>query len=212
VQPIYVSKLFDLLKFLDIEQQAVVRELGASKTQVSLWAHGIRPIAKHFAAPFVRFLALHLTERLVTEKAQSRPRGTTVLTGGTTYDTWAFQAMSLLAAWHTELLGKSGALEESLRQHVQQLHADVAQGVRKRPVNEFHEIVQRAKEIVRELRFLSYLDHRPEDRLMKQPLGPDDIDQAEYLFRLAWWAGIHGESRDTHAEHEKSNAPPAPNR
>jgi hypothetical protein len=53
MQPVYVSKLFDQLEFLGIEQKAVAKALEASKPQVSLWAHSKRPMPKTLAWPFI---------------------------------------------------------------------------------------------------------------------------------------------------------------
>jgi hypothetical protein len=62
VQPMYVSALFTLLKSLDVEQRAVVRALRTSETQVSLWAHGKRPVPKAQARPFLLMVRRELAQ------------------------------------------------------------------------------------------------------------------------------------------------------
>jgi predicted transcriptional regulator len=73
MQPVYVNKLFELLEFLGIEQKAVVKVLGASKTQVSLWAHGKRPIPKKQALPFIWFVSDSITDALQQAMAETHP-------------------------------------------------------------------------------------------------------------------------------------------
>jgi hypothetical protein len=55
-RPLFVGRLFALLHSLGIEQQAIVRALGASKPLVSYWATGKRPMAPHWQAPFLRYV------------------------------------------------------------------------------------------------------------------------------------------------------------
>jgi transcriptional regulator with XRE-family HTH domain len=51
--PIYAKSLFELMKFLGWEQQAIAERLGVSKSSISLWATGTRPISKRHEQPFL---------------------------------------------------------------------------------------------------------------------------------------------------------------
>jgi transcriptional regulator with XRE-family HTH domain len=59
MQPVYVSRVFRILRILSVSQQAVAAHLGVSKTRVSLWANEdpskVEPIARKHVRPFLRY-------------------------------------------------------------------------------------------------------------------------------------------------------------
>jgi hypothetical protein len=78
MQPVYVAKLFELLEFLGIKQMDIVKAFGAAKTQVSLWAHGKRPVPKALVRPLLTMVLRALDQvQAEAEEAQRQPAVTT---------------------------------------------------------------------------------------------------------------------------------------
>jgi DNA-binding transcriptional regulator YdaS (Cro superfamily) len=61
------------LRTLGVEQQRVVTTLGASKTQVSLWANGHRPLPGKLVPAFRHFVESAIAEQRAAVLAQYPP-------------------------------------------------------------------------------------------------------------------------------------------
>jgi transcriptional regulator with XRE-family HTH domain len=201
---LYVSKLFDLLKVLHVEQAEVVNELGVHKGQVSRWANGKRVLPDRYALQFVRFVATKLTEALAQAKANDQPAGSSILTGAGTRvaDAFVREVMGLLAGWDLELYEQLGKLGEAVRNDLARLASYVMQDPAKLSTTQRRELYDTTKDLERHLRYSSFLRDEPDDRLLKRPIGRDDIDPLEYFRRLVTWAGIAERSQQAGADHD----------
>jgi transcriptional regulator with XRE-family HTH domain len=217
VHPIYVSKLFDVLKLLKIEQQEVCRALGASKTQVSLWAHGKRPIPKSMALPFIQFIERAISNAL--ERAMDAKRGPgesarEVFDRAEAMDSQERQAMlnawlaeyvrqqkhlplsrqlnEVLYTWGMEIANTNGELAQEIQSRIQRLIPYEKQDPMTWSREERRELLQANLDLVRYLRYLEQLLDRPEEREWPREPGPD-MHPLGFLNQLAGYAGIRAE-------------------
>jgi transcriptional regulator with XRE-family HTH domain len=199
---LYVSKLFNLLKVLHVEQAEVVKELSVHKAQVSRWAKGERVLPDRYTLPFVRFVEAKLAAALAQAKAQAQTAGRTILTGGSTADAFEWEIRGLLAGWDLELYQQKGKLGDTVRNDMATLASYASQDIAKLSTTQRRELYDTTKRLEKHLRYSSFLRDQPEDRLLKRPIGRDDIDALEYFRRLVAWAGIEERSHVAGADHE----------
>jgi hypothetical protein len=201
---VYVSKLFDLLKVLHVEQVEVVKALGVHKGQVSRWAKGKRVLPGRYTPAFTRFVEDKLVAALAQAKAQAQPAGTTVLTGAgrSTAQVFEWEVMGLLAGWDLELYEQMGKLGHTVRSDMAALASYVTQDIAKLSTTERRELYDTVKRLEKHLRYSSFLRDPPEDRLLKRPIGRDDISALEYFRRLTVWALVGERSHEAGADHE----------
>src|SRR4026208_2414910 len=71
MRPVYVRKLFELLRGLEVEvsQAAMARHWGVTDSTISMWASGQRPLAKRQKEAFIAFVAERMTEAYAPLKA-----------------------------------------------------------------------------------------------------------------------------------------------
>jgi hypothetical protein len=188
---LYVSKLFDLLKVLHVKQEEVVKELRVNKAQVSRWATRERVLPDRYLPAFTRFVEAKLAAAIAQAKANDQPaRGVTILTGAgrSTADAFEWEVRGLLAGWDLELYEQLGKLGEIVRSDMAALASYVTQDIAKLSTTERRELYDAVKRLEKHLRYSSFLRDPPEDRLLKRPIGRDDIDALEYFRRLVVWA------------------------
>lgn len=189
--PIYASKLFELLRFLRVDQHIVVAEVGLDKHTVSRLAHGTRPIPKAYVAPFFRFVGTKILEGLTLAQARDYPLGATVLTGAiTSAALFEHEVMGLLAQWELELYDRKGELTQSVQQSLEALASYRPQDVTKLSTEERRRLYETTQQLMKDLRASSFLKDPPDERLSRRkPSGPDDLDPYTYFWQLTQWAG-----------------------
>jgi len=67
---VYVSKLFELLRWLEVPQHAIARQLGVTESCVSLWANGQRPLPKRQNDAFLEFASTTIVQAYGPIKAR----------------------------------------------------------------------------------------------------------------------------------------------
>jgi predicted transcriptional regulator len=194
--PIRVSALFELVRFLGIEQNAVGQHLGATKSHVSMWAHGTRPLTVRQGLPFIRFLASKLVEADQRAHAQSRPIGKSLLSQRTTYDDFRSKVNTLIARWGLELMRARGDITNLYREQVRLLETYLQQDLFKLPREELARIEEASREIQRCLRYVAQLEHLPGDRPWVDGPPAPDWPPVAYLWNIASIAGIHEEGHE----------------
>jgi hypothetical protein len=215
--PIYVGKLFDVLKFLEIEQQQICRQLGASKTQVSLWAHGKRPIPKAQAWPFIQFVWSAISAALTRAMDAQRGPGessTEVFDRAAAMDPQEGQAMvdawlqedvrqqaklplsrqlnEVLYTWELEIAGAKGDLSRAIQASIRRLMPYEKQDLMTCSREERRELQEASLALVRYFRYLEQLLDRPSEREWPRSPGPD-MHPIAYLNQLGAWAGIRSD-------------------
>jgi transcriptional regulator with XRE-family HTH domain len=214
MQSVYVSKLFDVLKFLEIEQQEVCRQLGASKTQVSLWAHGKRRLPESKARPFIMFVWAAISAALSRAMDATRGPGESskeVFDRADAMDPQEGQAMleawlrenvrqqaklplsrqlnEILYTWELEIAAVKGDLSQRIQANIRQLIPYEKQDPMTWSQQERRELQEASWALVRSFRYLEQLLDRPEEREWPRAPGPE-MHPIEYLNQLAGWAGI----------------------
>ena len=216
MQPIYVAKLFELLKFLEIEQRAVGKALGVSKTPISLWAHGKRPVPKAQAVPFLRYVDRAIREAIERERVRQYPQEVPEA------DMWAqMRSMSLEeakthhTAWVTEKVGREAALplcrELNSRLYLWELELAASRGILAQEIHggirrllpyaqqdpmkwsqaERRALHEKVLELAKHIRYLEQLLDRPEEREWSRPAGyAGDRHPVAYFHDLARFVGI----------------------
>jgi hypothetical protein len=190
VPPIYVAKLFELLRFLRVEPRAVIQEVGLDKHTVSRLTHGARPLPKAYVQPFFRFVHTKLLEGLAEAKARDRPLGSTALTGKISSSTlFEREVMDRLAAWELELYDRKGDLTQAVQRSLEELASYRTQDVSKLSTEDRRRLYETTQRLRKDLRVSSFLRDAPTERLLKAPAGRDDLPPDEYFMRLTQWAG-----------------------
>jgi hypothetical protein len=69
MRPVYVSKLFALLRWLEVPQHAIARQLGANESSVSMWANGQRALPKRHVDAFLEFASTTILQAYAPLKA-----------------------------------------------------------------------------------------------------------------------------------------------
>ena len=69
MRPVYVSKLFELLRWLEVPQHMIARHLGATESCVSMWANGQRPLPKRQKEAFLEFASTAIAQAYAPLKA-----------------------------------------------------------------------------------------------------------------------------------------------
>jgi hypothetical protein len=202
---VYVSKLFDLLKVLHVEQAEVVKELRVHKGQVSRWAKGKRVLPGRYTPAFTRFVEAKLVAALAQAKANDRPPGgTTVLTGAgrSTAQVFEWEVRGLLAGWELELSEQMGQLGEAARNNMGSIGSYATQDLAKLSTQERRQLYDTVKRLEKYLRYSSFLHDDAPERLLKRPIGRDDLDPLEYFRRLVVWALVGERSHVAGDDHE----------
>jgi hypothetical protein len=192
--PIYVEPLFELLRFLGVEQKAVGQHLGASKSHVSMWASGDCALSQRQALPFLRFVTDKLMEADRQAKAHSRPlrpaRRVPAHAGArsllntpplavqppqreipaperTTYDEFRDKVNALLGQWELALMRARGDIHRIYCEQVEILETYKPQDSHdlfKLPQADLARIERATRTIQRCLRFRAQLESPPEER------------------------------------------------
>ena len=116
---LYVKELFGVLRFLGIEQQQVVTAVGPNKAQVSLWAHGKRPVPKKLTGGFIHFVAEAITaKRADVWRANTRPPHDTLLSMSPA-ERFDADLKNHLERWALECYEALGTLQREHARHVQ---------------------------------------------------------------------------------------------
>jgi transcriptional regulator with XRE-family HTH domain len=169
MQPVYVSRVFRLLRILGVSQQAVAAHLGVSKTRVSLWANEdlskVEPIARKHARPFLRY-----TRDLLRAAV---PHATA--------DTKA-QLWEAIEAWAEEYAEQSGTNNGEITRWKQV----IAESLRTAPEKESQEDQLRVYTACNELR-LAYRHKR------RHQGGHEALDAVDGMRR---WGPFHGTEED----------------
>jgi transcriptional regulator with XRE-family HTH domain len=109
--PIYAKSLFGLMKFVGWEQREIAERLGVSKTAVSLWATGQRPIAKRHEQVF-----LDLVMQTLSDEEERYGKNST----------HARELAGYLLAWSQEMHIKVGMFQRSLQRQFEILKSPLA--------------------------------------------------------------------------------------
>jgi transcriptional regulator with XRE-family HTH domain len=109
--PIYAKSLVRLLRTLGVDQQEIARQLRLSKSTVSLWATGARPLAKRHEQPF-----LDLVEATIREHQ----------TRADVSETDLRDIASYLHAWSREMYIQVGRFRRTIQEHFQTLQSPLS--------------------------------------------------------------------------------------
>jgi hypothetical protein len=221
MQPIFVSKLFELLRYLEVPQQAVVEALGSTKTQVSLWAHGKRPVPKDFAYPLIQFVWKAMSEALAEARSQRYGSDDSPTMPPREADDAAWKAYyealevrgrhhvrqetglplasklnEMLQAWGIEIKAVRGDLSREVQDSIARL-APYAKGDALKLTREERQMIHATGlDLARLMRWLEQLLDPPEEREWAAAPGPY-THPVNYLNDLAGWAGIRAEDDHT---------------
>ncbi len=69
MRPVYVSKLFELLRGLEVPQHTIARQLDVTESTVSMWANGQRPLPKRQKDAFLEFASTTILQAYAPLKA-----------------------------------------------------------------------------------------------------------------------------------------------
>jgi hypothetical protein len=113
MQAVYVSQLFQLLDLIGTDWKTVGKALDAPRTPLSLWRHGRRPIAKAYAAPFIRYTIAAVDRALAEAKARDvTTQGRSILSTTSTYQRLLGEMWQCIDAWEHELVKTTTAIDQ----------------------------------------------------------------------------------------------------
>jgi predicted transcriptional regulator len=190
--PVYVSKLFGLLRFLGIEQQEVAATLKISEAQVSYWAKGKRPLPKRHWERFEWLVAERLRAACEQAETQSRPVGNTVLTRSTTFRDFCDEANRHIAAWVLEIKAVQGRLNEEIDERLRIATSYLGQDKLKLARHDRDRLEGALLDVMAGLRCVQELLDPPESRFWRYgPQGPSgETPPLAYFFFAVKLAGM----------------------
>jgi hypothetical protein len=193
---VYVAELLALLRALEIEQRQVASHLGASRTQVSLWANGHRPLPRKFEQPFLAYVDHVMHARLDEAWAHNHAPPTPHLLSASSAETLEDTLLHTLHRWDLECYARSGTLTQTLERqrailrsydHLDPLKLDDA---------DFAHYLTACRQAYRQLRLLAHWRRRgdlTEGRLLTPP-GREEISPSQYLWAI--YARYYGQHAD----------------
>jgi transcriptional regulator with XRE-family HTH domain len=160
--PIYVKSLIGLMKCLGWEQQGIAERLGISKTAISLWATGARPISRRYEQPFLDLVAAALRDdqaRIHVGEAHMR-------------EVWSY-----IYAWSQEMYVRIGRFQEAIQSALETLQRHDA---KQDPLSLSRSERARLRVACQALiRHLDYLDHLGTP--IAQAGSPDILDPPAFF-------------------------------
>jgi hypothetical protein len=186
---VYVQELFGLLRYLNIEQQAVVTAVRSNKTQVSLWANGKRPLPKRAMPAFFAFMAQTITAGTAAAWATPSPprEPPTLLRSPAPAEQWEQDLLLCLHRWELECVTTGGQLSKDHEGYRATLRPYFYVDLLKLSDDEFTIYMTAFRGAYRTGRLLAHLRHRTdltEGRVLSPPLRTD-ISPLDYFWRLA---------------------------
>jgi hypothetical protein len=181
---LYVRALFGLLRHLGVQQQRVADAIGPNKIQVSLWAHGKRPLPRKLEQGFLTY---------VDAAMQARRTETAAL-------------LHHLHQWELECSAQVGTLTAQLERararvraydHLDPIHVDD---------HDFATYAMALRQAYRSLRLLAQWRRRADvtaGRLLMPP-GREEISPSAYLWAI--YARYGGQRADEADEADKAVA------
>jgi hypothetical protein len=150
MQPMYVNELFQLLEFIGVDWKVVGKHLGAPRTPLTLWRYGRRPIAKAYAAPFLRFTIEAVDQALAKAKAEDRVTHTgSLLSMSSTAVDFEAEVRDFVARWERELVHTTGEIDRDIQKWLNVLLEYRQQEASKQPAFDLQRAFFAAKRLQR---------------------------------------------------------------